>query len=1038
MRIIHLSDLHYKSTDGEQDKLILALCEDLRKIRAEKTIDVIVFSGDIASKGNISSNIADEIFKKVISPIQLAVGIEVPFICCPGNHDVNLKARDEIYEPIFNNVSDPEGANKIVGRDNTRLNGVLNHLDGYLELVRKIDVDAYPKNKFFYTKKIIINGISFGFASINSTWLTKGGGNADYGKLFIGEIQLDLALKEIHDCEVKIAIMHHTLNWLHPQEASIASRLLATNFQAVLCGHNHENNASSIIGNLGALFVSNTGCLYEKREYFNGYSILDLSLEHQEWVVTAREYFYQRAIFDQSLRFSEAGTSRFGMKNVPGNNLIVIPSSVITEVQERASSKLLSFSASEVAPKHVGAMFVEPLLADISEKQFVASKDASDPKFIPLDVLAIIPENLLIVGKRETGKTILLHQIAANRYIEFHHLARLGLVMDLATLSKLTEATILQQLVENAGGEIPRRHMIDLLMDGRLLICVDNLQLHSEKQVDTLKSFCLKYSKTRFIIVASEEFYDAIAVGDLTPDLGPPVRRVFLHSFRRKQIKDLVLRWFGEDGGKNTLRFEMVNQLLNRLNVPNTPFLVSVLLWVLEQRPNASPVNQAAAIEVLIDGLLEKFQENKSRSSFDSTIQKHFLSDFSVQLDLSNAEWMSAIEFDQFVVSYFQRKGLKVSTAGFAEELLKKGLLYSTVDRVAFKFDCFRAYFLAQRFLENPSLWMKALSPAEVHRYSTEIDLFTGLHRDRKDVLEAALSLCGELFTKSKFDVSLTCLDEVEKNVAILNPVGLDNLEETVLGEAYDDEKREIRLADMETPSGASVDHEEARKRSEVVETDDEISFIGALRALSIVVRNSELVDDLSLKQRGVSASIEYWSKVLLSTVSTVSLMDLKNVPGIEALGKDLTPEATKQMMIMIIPQAILAMMAECLTSPKLQVFLGNVVSSSENPVVVCLAGLTALEGGDRDAVALVKNLLQKYSKNKLIIQIVFFKLMSMYFLQYLEGNHALGVRECLTEAFLTMRGVAKREKGVYRDQFIVGLDKQMQRQALKMETDER
>lgn len=1025
MRIIHISDLHLpaKDTTTDQEKVISALCRDIKIVNEKSSVDVVVFSGDIAAKGQTSPSFINAACEKVFDPIKAILKPGVPIVLCPGNHDVNLKDRDDLYSPIFSAISSPSIANSTFEKISKNSKGFLDHMAGYISLAKKVNPQSYSTNPFFYTEKLEVAGLSVGIASLNSAWLTKGGGHSDYGSLFLAERQIDSALAEISECTIKIAVMHHTLKWLHPSEGGLVQRLLSSNFHAILCGHNHENNASGISANIGSIFVSNTGCIYESREYFNGYSILNLDFENSKWVVEAREYYYQRDEFSVSSRFAESGLCEFTFKSDPGTNLVVIPSAVITEIQDRASLKLLSFSASDVAPKQIGAMFVEPPIATVDEKQFLSDKNSSDTKYTSLSELARLEESILITGKRESGKTLLLHEIAANRFMEFSPSARLGVVADFSILSKLTEATILEQLVEATGNELRKRDIIDLLDHGRILVCIDNVHIHNSAQLSLIKSFCSKYKNVRYLIGVPEEFYDPMNVSELTPDIGVSIKRVFIHSFRRREVKEMVKRWFGEDSAAANLKLDQINRLLARLNVPTTPFLVSVLLWVIEQRPGSTPVNQAAAIEVLIEGLLDKLKESKSRGNFDSNIQMHFLSDLAVHLDSRACEWMTGLDFDEFVVNYFKRKGLNVSTAGFADELIRKGLIYSGGDLVMFKFDCFRAYFLAKRFAELPALWQKALTIEEVHRYNAEIDLFTGLYRDRRDVLVASLELCKQIFLKSNLDTNLRAIDQFNSIPVFANPANLKSLETDLLTDDYSEARREERLDQIERPSNASVDHATSRKRDQFERSSDELLFVAALRTLSVVVRNSELVDDVNLKQTALSTALEYWSKFLISALKVIQDSDLQEVriPGLFPPG--LSEERLRQGLFLMLPQAIISMMSECLATAKLQVFLQK-ASLEKDAIIPCLASLMSLESGDQNAAAMVKNVLQRFGDNRFIAQLIFFKVLIIYQLNNLTGSQATGVRSCLVDAFKALRGGPSGQSASEATKFLENIDR--------------
>lgn len=286
--------------------------------------------------------------------------------------------------------------------------------------------------------------------------MTRGGGNADYGQLYLGEYVLDLAMKELEGADIRIAVMHHPLDWFAPEEKALIQRFLTLNFQGYLCGHKHDNNADTLNSNIGNLFTSNTGCVYHSNEYFNGYSLVDIDISNKKWILSAREYYFQREVFDVATRFSANGKweTPFG---VAWNGIqIAIPREVTRAVNERANSLLLSYSTSDVAPKSIGALFVEPPLSGMTEKELIAkTQGESVPKgaYESLSALGQKVEAIFFIGKREAGKSLLLHHIAVNCFQSFRGNARLGVVIDINAVKRLTEAALLEQAVEFCGGE---------------------------------------------------------------------------------------------------------------------------------------------------------------------------------------------------------------------------------------------------------------------------------------------------------------------------------------------------------------------------------------------------------------------------------------------------------------------------------------------------------------------------------------------------------------------------------------------------------
>lgn len=1019
VRVLHISDLHI-SNSVDHARVIEALCEDISVIDKVRGVDVILCTGDIANRGD-TSPAAIKVQEVVLRKILSSTTEPVEFLCCPGNHDVNLKARDEVYEPIFTGVKTPEEANKLVGnlisKGNVELWG---HLDGYIELSRKIDSTAYAGNILFTTKKIKAGSMQIGIASLNSTWRTTGGGSKDRGALFVGERQIELASEQIGECDIKIALMHHTLDWLAPDEKNRIQRVLANSFDALLCGHNHNNNAGHTISTLGDLLISNTGCIYESREHFNGYSVIDICVG-DVWKIEAREYYSQRNVFDISPRFSENGICEFNLSKKKGDSKTIVSGTAINAALEKANSKLLSFSASEIAPKHLSSIFVEPPLARKSEKSLAASEslDAEDDKdFVTLHSLSQEKIDIMFIGKRESGKSTLLNHIAVNRFMEFHGNARVGLLIDISILSKLTIAAVLTQAIEFLGNEITKRDMVALLENGEVLVIFDSFNIHSLEHRKVVEEFRGKYPLPRYIFAVGEEVQDHLILEKL-PSLNKNPAVIYIHSFKRRQTRELVKKWFGEHDQGSEEKLALVKKLLSKLNVPQTPFLVSVLLWVIEQQPTAKLINQASAVEALIFGLLEKFTESKSRSNYDSNIQSHFLSELARSLDEQGTEWIASNEFEIFVSSYFKMRGLAVPSRGFTEELLRKGLLYESNQMITFKFDCFRAFFLAGKLAGSSDDLKRVLTPILISKYTAELDLLTGLHRGRKEILVMARECCRELLLSSEFDVDISLFETHGKEKGIFNEEeALTKIEGEFLNAPFDETQRSKLIEDAEFSSKASIDHDHARRRHPTAPLSNQMHFIGALRSYSNILRNSELIDDVELKRVCLNEVLVMWSKIIVSTMSHLNEADLNEFPD-DAGG--MSKSQFKIFARLMIPQLVSSLMTESLATPKLESFILAETNNSSQ-CISFLSTMLAIENLNKHSIQAIRKLLKESGSNNIVAQAIFIRLLTLY--HYEAPTSALGaVRDCIGDAFGVLRGSSNNERSALKGRFLQHID---------------
>lgn len=831
--------------------------------------------------------------------------------------------------------------------------------------------------------------------------------------MYVSEAVLERAYSEISGADVRVAVMHHPINWFPQDEQALIQRFLTHRFSAVMCGHKHDNNASALHSNVGHLFTSNTGCLYQSLDYFNGYSIVQLDLERSSWSIFAREYYAERDEFDVSTRFGEGGRWVVPFSNFGSEKRILISTEVVRAVQERANNLLLSYSASELAPKSIGAIFVEPPLSFQSEKELAAHAAdgtvASDT-YTTLANLAKESRTLIFVGKREAGKSILLHHIAIAEYGRFQPSARIGVVVDLHALKRVTEAGILEQAVEFCGGELRRRDLLQLLQSGDVLVCIDNVRLHEGASIKLVADFLAKYPNARYVLAASEEILDSLPSREGLHFNGN-TKKVFIHSFRKKHTKELVKKWFGENDVRLNQRIQFIDRLVSRLRVPRTPFLVSVLSWVLEQRPHAHLINQSSVIEVLIEGLLEKFSESKFRKEFDSTIQQHFLMEFAGYLDEKDVEWISSLDFDAYVTQYFKQKGLAISIEGFAAEFLRKGVLYSFDERVGFKFDCFRAFFLAKKFFTEPSLWKTALANDKVRKYVYELDLLTGLHRDRREILVSAQELCRETYLNYCKSNAIEGIDNLEANIG---PSVLGAIERALESEA--DGAGDGEMLEMQ-----SADHDVSRKRAHLPDAGEITRFVESLRAFSVILRNSELVSDVDLKSKCVGLALEMWAAlanvVIQSIAGNMSIVARQlNITG---ASKEADMDALVRALV---PQMVAALMSEVLASPKLDLFILE-RAKDDRTMIRVMSTFLAVDTDHVDAPELIRGLLKDYRKKTFVVEMVFFKLLQVALLGGVMGPNKR-YRDSLADAFIVLKGGSLVETANNKSRFLTALDK--------------
>ncbi len=1002
IKILHFSDLHIHNS-YDQEKVLDCFLKD---IQSDEEFDLVVCSGDIAARGNFQK----ENILKFFSKIKEIVGENTPIITCPGNHDINLSKRKARFEVIFSSIKTHADANDLFNdlyKDPD--DNLLAHLEDYNDIASEITSENL-KNKIFFTKKIKIDGKNVGIASLNSAWFTKGGGNNDYGKLFIAQHQVERAYDDIKECDIKIAIFHHPLEWLSPDEKTYIQNTLTNSFDLLLCGHMHNTNASSLASNLGNLFTSNTGCLYQTRDYFNGYSIIEI--EEGQIRTIAREYYEQRNCFDKSIRFSSDSTSTFSFEKK--KEITAISGEVIRHINLIANRKLLSTN-SGVAPQELSTIFVEPPLSYANEKQYYAlESDTEKHKLTTLENIYKCQGNIIFFGKRESGKSTLLNYIITHEFKKIHPQAQLGIVIDLdksRTLERnITRASILSAAINFLDGNLNKRELTDLLKSGHILVAFDNLNTKNKNDEKVIREFIKEFNSSKYIASANEP---ELQISDFNYNIDLFNEQIHIHSFKKSHTKKLVQNWFIDDLEASNSSIKLVNKLIDQLNVPSTPFLISMLLWVVEKNKNNSHLfNEASVVQVLIEGLLNKFGEEKKREDFDSTNLSHFLKEFAFYLDNNKITNISLSNFDNFKIGYFTARGL-TSKENLRNELIEKGILYGDSNFIGFKFDCFRSFFLAEHFNTNEEVWLNIIRDKKIQDYSVEFEYYSGIYRDKEKLLNEFHEAVKDIFNNINFDTEKLSLEN-ETNLLLSSTIFGDITSNINSNHEIHNENIELDI-----PNRASLDPSISREKIKTPNDSVHFNALVALKTFAAILRNSELVANLKLKRESLDNLFTYWDVVfsfLLSMVRT----DIKNI-----ITDELTPEQEqeiKQFFTLVLTFVYSYIIVEKSSSPKMKTLFENYFEST-NSGHRALAILCYIDIDIKRSIDVTKKSLSFFNKKSFYLQAIYIFYLHKYFENRKSSETMKAIRAILGEIAFAMSGQNKIQKSHIIHQTLTHLD---------------
>lgn len=295
---LHLSDWHQKGKelDFNKKRVLDELIKDIRsrvQISEElEKIDFIVFSGDVAFSGKQEEYEAAQeyFFKRILE----AAGIEEKrLFIIPGNHDLDQSVIEgEIYPTILKKTFESEEKVQEYLTETKKRQLILDPFEAYQNFVAKYTGQETPNYSCFLSQKT--NGKKVAFLGINSA-LMAGRKNVegkvdDRGKLIVGEPQIDDYLQHIKDHDIKIAVMHHPLDWLAEFDRNRVEQRLISECDFILCGHLHKDQAQQIIGTSGDCVIISAGASYNSRESPNGYNFVHLDFDRGQGTVYLRRW----------------------------------------------------------------------------------------------------------------------------------------------------------------------------------------------------------------------------------------------------------------------------------------------------------------------------------------------------------------------------------------------------------------------------------------------------------------------------------------------------------------------------------------------------------------------------------------------------------------------------------------------------------------------------------------------------------------------------------------------------------------------------
>lgn len=1041
LKILHISDLHYSASNKKEIEYIKdAILLDIETYIKENSLvpNFIVFSGDLVFKPDNDNNSTQELedaYSFFIEPLlnKLNLSKDDIFIT-PGNHDVNRSVLTRGGRSGLLSYSESkETVNELIDEVlDSRTN--LDHLDQFNIFIDNLkNTNEVYSNKIFTIYKKIIGKIEIGIVNLNSTILAFE--NDAYGKLIIGERQLKLAYEHIKDCDIKIANVHHSINWLKGFEQLLVKKFYYRNFNLVFIGHEHMEQPELVNFNDEDTLIINSASIFQGRNNINGYSLLDYSFSNNSMNIYVREYDDRENKF-ATISFKEENkyTYEFNIleKSKNKKNIELMLDDIKQPLQSLISKELLINTAkNENNP--IEEIFVEPHIYTKSE--FIDTE--TEQELYTINKIIHSTDRIVIKGIESSGKTTLLNYIA-NEYLNMNVAEfKIPILLNCSDIKDPLSDTVLFgktiDFLRKLSVNITNKELEKLLRDGDLVFLIDNLA-EDDNTMTAIKNILenIRFKNNKFIFTSREEIFNSIKNLNDTQqkndiDIGSDVVKLHLHNLKRDKAREFFQLYFKKDNLQIS-EFEGIYKFISKLNIPLTIFNYTLIAHVYEnQKDNFKPVNESYLLDIFMENLLEKL--DISKNIYIGSMSYNLKSSYLIYI----AKWM--VENQTFIVEKYKLQELTtkfiqdlkrekegISIESFIEYMESKGIFVSldSGSKYRFRYRVFLEFFIAKGMNKDEILKQTIINEDNYLNYKNEIRYYSGLHGEDEKLV---IHFNGILNNYKKY------FDDIDKNYGSKIYVPDIDIEddETVSVEQISYENKDMIL---EARSSSIQGHNDTKiikeHKKDNYALDKKLFQTNML--LSSIIRNSEQLRNPELKVETLSLVTNNLSKFFQNSLNKIHEDEESFLAFIET--EENTENFTKEdiqefvsLISMLLSQAFMGIAHNNLASDSLFTIYDEILNNTDDNVLKLLIVSTFIYSEDYKAVNLISKLIddKTFAKNKFLMMALFFKIHSAIKIRDVNSKYKNKFENLLTDITMSLKYNELSHKSSVKKKLIEG-----------------
>jgi serine/threonine protein kinase len=293
---LHISDLQCRTAhSGDAQAVCQGLLDDVagQIERQGLRLDFVALTGDVAYAGQPAEYaLAGQFLHELLS----AAGLDRSrLFVVPGDHDVDLERVTPGARSIGEFLNDRATTNAILASPIdrrllfARFAGYAAFAGDCLDKTQRFDPDHY-----FYTHSLLLGGQRVALLGLNSAWLSAPD-HDEARKGTLGERQVEIALEQVQNADLRIALVHHPPARLRSFDRQAVEPLLRYGCNFVLHGPAEPGAAANLKARQGEALAIAAGAGH-------GYNLVQIDLVTGQGTVILRQYDRDRGRWEPDRR----------------------------------------------------------------------------------------------------------------------------------------------------------------------------------------------------------------------------------------------------------------------------------------------------------------------------------------------------------------------------------------------------------------------------------------------------------------------------------------------------------------------------------------------------------------------------------------------------------------------------------------------------------------------------------------------------------------------------------------------------------------